>query len=320
VAKIDGNNRKIKVLYIAGPGRSGSTLLARLLGEVEGWLNVGEAARFLFDADMQARGIPCGCGSPLAECPFWKDIATAIPPDLLEAGTRMARMRRFPQLLAHHDIQHLPAEAQRILASLQEAYREVVRANGCEVIVDSSKNPTDALLLSFAPNIELHVVHLVRNPRSVVASWTKKKGYLKSHPLRKVIVWWWSYNVFSECLRGRARSYQRVLYGDFVQDPGKVLREITAAVAGHELPLGFLRGKQATLHLQHALAGNPDKLGAGEVTIGGVKSANGMPYGRKFLVNLLTFPLQYRYHCLSSEGESKNAGRSGAVPEERRST
>ena len=36
---------KIKVLYIAGNGRSGSTLLGVLLGQIPGFFNVGEVRR-----------------------------------------------------------------------------------------------------------------------------------------------------------------------------------------------------------------------------------------------------------------------------------
>ena len=58
-----------RVLYIGGWGRSGSTLLDRLLGQAEGSFSVGEMR------DLWLRGVlenrRCGCGEPFDSCPFW---------------------------------------------------------------------------------------------------------------------------------------------------------------------------------------------------------------------------------------------------------
>ena len=50
----------VRVAYIAGAGRSGSTLLAMMLGTLPGWVSVGELRH------LWARGVEenqlCGCG------------------------------------------------------------------------------------------------------------------------------------------------------------------------------------------------------------------------------------------------------------------
>jgi hypothetical protein len=287
------DSEKIKLLYIAGSGRSGTTLMARLLGELDGFVNVGEAALLLFDRNLQARGLPCGCGRPVAECPFWKGIMESVPPEIAAAGTQLVRMRHFPALLRQANSGRiLPAYAP-ILEKLAEVYRHVVAATGCRVIVDSSKNPTNGLLASLAPNVEMHALHVVRDPHNVVASWTKKKGYLATHPPSRVVAWWWSYNLLSEALKCRAKSYRLVRYEDFLRDPGAVLRATAADVVGSAPEMPFLQGMEATIRPQHSLAGNPDKLDSGKVRIGEPKRpADG---SHRLLVNLLTFPLQMRY-------------------------
>ena len=40
---------RIKVLYIAGSGRCGSTTLAYLLGKLDGFENVGEMVSYIFN-------------------------------------------------------------------------------------------------------------------------------------------------------------------------------------------------------------------------------------------------------------------------------
>ena len=285
---------KIKVLYIAGSGRSGTTILARLLGEAQGFVSVGEAARYLLDLNLREKGLPCACGHPVSECAFWKDLIPLVSPELAAAGTELVRMRHFPSLLRGQS--GIAPKYQPILEAMAEVYRRILRHGGNTVAVDSSKNPSNALLLGLVPEVELHVLHLVRNPHDVVGSWTKKKGYLAVHPARKVIAWWWSYNLLSEALKRRAKTYRLLRYEDFVQHPGEALQQITADVTGTPLPLPFLDGSEATVRLQHVLGGNPDKMQSGKITIDAAsKNSNG---SRSLMIDLLTFPLQYRYHYL----------------------
>ncbi len=293
------SREKIKVLYIAGSGRSGTTLLARLLGEIHGFLNVGEAVRYFFHQQMRQTDIPCGCGLPVLECPFWKDIIPMVPADLPAAGQQLLRMRRFLTLWRRNGA-GLTADERRILDTTASVYREIVKKSGCDIVVDSSKHPANALLLSLIPEIELSVVHVVRDPRRVVESWTKKKGYLPAHPTSKVILWWWSYNILSEMMKSRAANYQLVLYEDFVRDPQACLRRISSLAAGSPQELPFLTGRIATVHSQHSLAGNPDKMVTGEVVIGEEKKPLSMPAGKKLAVDLLAMPLEFRYRFLAS--------------------
>ncbi|HEX6984894.1 MAG TPA: hypothetical protein VF170_05935, partial [Planctomycetaceae bacterium] len=59
------------MLYVAGWGRSGSTLLSYILADLPGFVAVGEL-RYLWSAI--SNGELCGCGEPVTACPFWKDI------------------------------------------------------------------------------------------------------------------------------------------------------------------------------------------------------------------------------------------------------
>ena len=281
---------KIKVVFIAGCGRSGTTLLGQLLGEFENFVNVGEAARYLFD---RSKDLPCGCGTSAADCAFWKDMLAAVPPELGLQGTKSLRIRSFPSLFLQTRRRRIPPEYAPILSALGNTYRTIVRDTGRNVIIDSSKYPSTALLAGLIPEVELHVVHVVRSPHSVVASWTRKNGYLAVHPPGKVVSWWWAYNVLSEALKSRAQSYRLVRYEDFARNPGPVLQQITADVTGHALPMDFLEGSEATVHVQHSLAGNPSKFNTGKIKI---RDANTAAGGK--LLNLLTFPLQRRYQYL----------------------
>src|ERR1035437_9209215 len=136
-------NQNIKLLYIAGSGRSGTTMLARLLGELDGFVNGGEAARYLFDAPMQGRQVPCGCGRAVSQCSFWKDKVQAIPPELAHQGAEVVRMRKFGSLLMASGGAEAPKQYRPILEAITAVYRKVAQETGCRVIVDSSKNPAN---------------------------------------------------------------------------------------------------------------------------------------------------------------------------------
>ena len=62
----------IKVVYIAAHNRSGSTLLDRMLGQLDGYVSVGELRQ------IWVRGLAgnqaCGCGLPFHECAFWVEV------------------------------------------------------------------------------------------------------------------------------------------------------------------------------------------------------------------------------------------------------
>ena len=85
-------------------------------------------------------------------------------------------------------------------------------------------------------------------------------------------------------------------YEDFARSPGPVLQQISADVVGHPLPMDFLEGTEATVRVQHSLAGNPSKFNTGKIRIRDAN--NSVARGRKLLMNLLTFPLQWHYQYL----------------------
>ena len=152
------------------------------------------------------------------------------PEKLADQGKRSLRIRSFPSLYLRTRHNRVPAEYATILAALGDTYRTIVRDTGCDVIIDSSKYPSVALLAGLIPGVELHVVHVVRSPHSVVASWTRKNGYLAVHPPGLVVSLWWAYNVLSEALKSRAKTYRLVRYEDFARNPGLVLQQITTDV------------------------------------------------------------------------------------------
>src|SRR3712207_9509572 len=74
-----GPDGRVDVVYIAGDGRSGSTLLSRLLHQVPGWLALGEV-RYFWERGLQ-QDRACECGRPFSECPLWSRVADELRAD-----------------------------------------------------------------------------------------------------------------------------------------------------------------------------------------------------------------------------------------------
>ena len=94
------------VVYLSGFGRSGSTLVERMLGAAPAWVNVGELvdlARSVARTDEL-----CGCGEPFSRCPVWTRVGESAfggwTADVLDRLARVqrsaARQRHLPGLLA----------------------------------------------------------------------------------------------------------------------------------------------------------------------------------------------------------------------------
>jgi len=288
--------KPIHLVFLAGCGRSGSTLFGRLLGEIEGWIYLGEALRFLFHDRMRKRLPLCACGEAVEACPFWREHDACIDPALRSRATKALRLRG--QLTAPF-LGRLRSVGDPVMADAMEAMlRRVQRASGVRVLVDGSKNPANGLVLAGRPGVILHVLHLVRHPGGVVNSWSKPKGYLQGHGTVRILGWWWATNVHAELLGRRAASYHRVRYEDAVADPAAVLERLVRAV---EQPVGpaeglsfpFLKGCTATIGRQHILAGNPDKLRTGPTVI--QDPGWRLEGHRRFLVPALAWPLMRRY-------------------------
>src|SRR4051812_48764894 len=74
-SRVDARAPLPKVLYVGGSGRSGTTLLDRMLGQVPGVWSTGELAR-VWDNGLRDNEL-CGCGEPFWECAFWREVGDA---------------------------------------------------------------------------------------------------------------------------------------------------------------------------------------------------------------------------------------------------
>jgi hypothetical protein len=305
--------RVIRIVYIGGYSRSGTTLLLRLLGELPGTVAVGE----LFDVwDRSYRQNQlCGCGLPFGDCPFWRDVTSAafgVTPEDLPADD-LQRLRHVVRGHASVPRLWLPllrsrryTQSLRIYADvLQRLYGAIAAVSGARFVIDSSKEPHQAWVLREAPDAELHVVHQVRDPRAVAFSWRRHKARpeihwraedMDRHTMLRSAVEWDMHNFLVATRRSSLGSYTLVRYEDLVARPKMVLERIGRAI-GEPWDTGDMLAEDRTaLRTSHTASGNPSRF-----TVGTVRIRNDdewiekMPRYDRLLVTALTSPGLIRY-------------------------
>jgi hypothetical protein len=303
------------VLYIAGTGRSGSTVLANILGEVDGVFAAGEV-RYLWQRGLK-EGRLCGCGLTVRDCPVWSRVLAAAGQlddaervdAIVSMLQRTGRIRNLPGVLAGSVVPRLdPAESHALAPArdaLGDLYAAIADVTGCRVIVDSSKLPAYANVLAATPGIDLRVVHLIRDPRGAAYSWSSRKtladGAARTHmeqigPAKSAVLWdvW---NLAGGVLfKGDPDRYLRLRYEDFVSDPPGSIRAILGMVGIKDADLPFINSNEARTTPNHSVAGNPDRLRHGVITLrSDDRWRLAMKPRNRRLVSTLTSPLLLRY-------------------------
>ena len=217
------------IIYIAGYGRSGSTLLDVILNDHPQVFGAGELT-WLFA--HRRDGVACSCGRSVSECPFWDEVLQRAVPEstgaaLSEAASITLQTERF--LAGNRQLQRYRDLWRRV----HQAIRDV---SGKPMIVDSSKSNRIGFrrlpLLMGDESVRSLPVHLVRDPRAVM--WSLGRGTnrrLEADDRRKPtglmargLASWTFSNVAVELLRRRTSTdFYRLRYEDLASDPQEAL-------------------------------------------------------------------------------------------------
>ena len=300
---------RLKVLYIAGWGRSGSTILQNMLGEIEGFQPLGELCsigRRYLDKHR------CGCGEPLDLCRHWKTILDHAfgrfdrpAARQLHRSLHRIRTRHLPLLLTSRGRRRLLQQSADARSALECLYGAVQRQTGCKVLIDSSKDPLVGFLLTGVESIDAYFVHLVRDPRGVAFSGQRARrlhGHRdevpqsRSHPAKSSIMW----NLWNFAARGLlgkdARRYMCLRYEDLIECPSESVQLILSLVGEPQHSLHFVSAWTVRLSPSHTIGGNPARYRTGLV---GLQQDNewqdAMTLSHRSLVTVLTWPLLGRY-------------------------
>jgi len=169
------------IYFIAGAGRSGSTLLDIILGSSEKHFSLGELINFVKNGLIDNEY--CSCGKKVTECEFWSKVAKdwarireLSVEDYKELQWKYLRNKATLRSIWNY---WFPSDDYKMLVKDTNSLLDIVSkmVNG-KVLVDSSKIPQYLLLLKKTGR-QIKIIHLTRSVKNVLRS-TKKT--LKKDP------------------------------------------------------------------------------------------------------------------------------------------
>jgi hypothetical protein len=271
---------KRKILFIGGWGRSGSSVLANILGSSPHAVSVGEL-RYLWDRGM-VEDKRCGCGQAFSQCSHWsrvlEDAGLCPSPEL---GSRLAArvgsnatLRQLGAMFTGGS-ERYRRRRQKETAILDQLYRSVGDITGAEVIVDASKTPPYAVNLLANDQFDLYFIHLIRDPRAVAYSWSRKRAskektdeLLPRYSSLKSSLYWSGFNLLALLFRRwRRANYLLVRYEDFCNDPRATVAKIFAHCGVEHDGLHWYGQNEVSVRPQHSISGNPSRFDVGRVAI-----------------------------------------------------
>ena len=258
----------------------------------------------------------CACGKRFRECELWQEVfqrafggIDVIDAERMvryrESGTRN---RHIPQILFSKSRKRLFIQMDYYLHNLKKLYIAIHEVTNCKVIVDSSKWPAYGRMLAEIPEINMYLIHLIRDARAVVYSWQRQQELqpftdepMPRSPLGHLdsTKQWVVGNLATELFWNKDPSYKRLTYEDFVSNPNKSLEQILCMLNICNWTTPVDEHNFVNLQSNHALWGNPTRFQKGNTKIQiDNEWSSKMDKKNKFIVTLLTAPLLYKYGYL----------------------
>ncbi len=304
---------RVTVLYVGGMPRGGTTLLDLMVGQLPDHVAVGEL--FYIWLTGLERDRLCGCGQSFLQCEFWQQVGErafggwdAVDlPEVKQLVRAVDRTMYLPLLV----LPRLSPSFARRLAEYQQVmtkvYRAIAEVSGQRVVVDSSKRPSLAYALRSAPGIDLRMIHMLRDPRGVVHSWSQKvalpegagaRDHLKVRSPRLITRRWVTVHAMIAGLLRLGVPGVLLRYEELVVDPQAAMRT-AASVTGTtvtEQDLAFLSPEGLHLESHHTVAGGRIRFRSSPMALKlDEKWRRDMSPRRRRFVEIATWPLRTRY-------------------------
>jgi hypothetical protein len=281
--KVHRPDQPPKLLYLGGFGRSGSTLLGRILGQAPDSVCVGETCYLGMRGLVE--NVQCGCGRSFRECHFWTAVGKEAfggwdgvdVERLIRVDKLTGRFRTSPFHWSLFKRTDLAAAIDYYVSWLGRLYAAIARVAPTKIIVETSKDPYFAALLTRIPGCEVRIIHLVRDSRAVAYSWTRDKrrpspiGEQRLMPQFRpadTAIRWVASNTAFHALAAGASAYIRINYEEFVVDPPQALRRLSEfADSPLCLPSTQLSDHEIELGDHHIFSGNPMRSRTGWLKI-----------------------------------------------------
>lgn len=234
-----------KLAFIMAASHSGSTLLSMLLGSHPQATTIGDTGGTSYRKHPDYR---CSCGYKARECPFWQHVIDEVARsgfniDVTDFGTRfeypdnrlinrvLCAEHRGPVLETIRDtVLWLSPGWRRQFRTIAERnvalFETVTKIANAKILIDSSKHPHRVKFLFRIPELQLKVIHLVRDGRGVAHTYINDNGW----SVEKSAFEWKRGIQAAEKLLARLDQamWRQVRYEDLCSDPQAELEKLCA--------------------------------------------------------------------------------------------
>lgn len=248
-----------KIIYIAGAGRSGSTLLDISLGNMDDCFSLGELIYFVENGILKNEY--CSCGSRVRDCSFWGVIVFKWNKErklsnklFIDVQHKLLRNKRFLINLFTK-----PAHYKDYIHDVKKLYDIIFKESDHNTIIDSSKNGNYIKILKKL-NQEFEVVHLKRRFLDRYKSTRKHLQFNPSKGIEREVkpmnfyysfLTWFSDN-FTVWFHSAGIKITRVYYHDLILNP---TREISKIIDTKDNEKELLKNR-GPLFANHLVAGS----------------------------------------------------------------
>ena len=251
----------MRILYLVGDSRSGSTLLQHLLSLQPGVHALGEIRRL---GAMARAGEACACGAPLGECEFWcKVCGDVAPADRATEQARDGLSWRFTMMREAVALRgglapsgsFLRKRAHAAAAECRRLYEAVAAETGASLLIDNSKEPDHFLHMHASYPDLIDPVFLHRDGRGLIWSKIRRAGVSAENAVNGYL---WMQRMIETARRAvGVHKATEARYEDLCRDPRGELERILAPfdVSVETTDLGSLPD------VRHDIGGSPSFQG-----------------------------------------------------------
>lgn len=211
---------KTKVLYIMGVGRSGSTILGVVLGNLKGYFFGGEMHLWI-----ESKGVPTERDYAIE---YWKKISDNIPEREDYYNTDFNNQLEFhttvPAIFGSHD----KPVIKKFHKLSKELFQSMQKVSDGDVMVDSSHYPLRAYWMNKNPELDMRYIYLYRHPIDTIHALMKKdvEQIPKSFLSANLYLFWVSLLSNIVYLTVPKNKRMKLRYEDFIANPNAVLNDV----------------------------------------------------------------------------------------------